>query len=169
MMFGGSASVVAMCGLMASYWKSFWVNGKQAKKEMVRDESEKFDLVGVCGSDGADVVVSRGSLHHSVISAVKGGIVMVQVLDGTFDFEVPGNVLPSVLLQPWLAFGSQVTVEGELTALGHAIEAVNHELQARFSCNSALWWMHTGQVAGKENALGWFQTLLRDLHQASWH
>jgi hypothetical protein len=169
MMGVGRACVGLRCAFMASHCQESGSQWQASQEGDGCDESENEHLVAVCRGDGTDVGVPDGPVCHADLSAVRGGENMGQVLDGTFAFEVPGDVSPSVLLQRWLAFGSQVSVEGELTALGHALEAVNYELQARACDHWALWWVQTGQIAGMEQARDWFRSLLCNLRQASWH
>ncbi len=122
-------------------------------------------LAGDCGNPVLALAGVGSAFYCASVLAVGEG--MAQIIEGAPDFDA-ADLSPSVLLQPWLALGAQVTLQAELTALGHALEAVSAEMEAAQSFAHAIWWMSTREGI-VEHALGWLTMMIHDLQQAVWH
>src|SRR2546426_5270541 len=90
---------------------------------------------------------------------------MAQVMDGDHEF----TVVPQVVLEPWMAFVAQMTIDSELHALGHAVEAVSCEVSASAHYAQAMVWLSAGGERALSYALDWWELMRKDIGQACWH
>ncbi len=90
---------------------------------------------------------------------------MAQMMSGEHEF----TVVPQVVLQPWMTFVAQMTIDSELHALGHAVEAVGCEVSASAHYEQAITWLSLGHERAFAYALDWWEFACKDIGQASWH